>query len=205
MPAVFDLPIEFARLHDCGITSRDLPTRPASVDAEARSFEAVVSTETRAQVIDWSRYEIIDEVLLARGGEFPEQVPLLPNHSRFSLDDVIGAAREFRMEGNQWVGRGYLAEPADDTDPVRRYWSRLEAGYINAVSIGYVVREAVDIQPGKKQMVAGKFYTAGERRLRVTTSWRVHELSLVPIGADSMALIRSHLGARRPQNRSYFR
>lgn len=189
-----------------GLSARELAMRESSVNEEARSFEAVVSNETMAQVIDWHRYEIIDEILLARGGEFPERVPLLPNHQRYDVTDVIGSADSFRLEGNQWIGRGIVAKSENAADErVDVIWGRVRDRHIRAVSIGYQVFDSVDIAPGKRAVVNGKQYQAGERLLRISTKWRTHELSLTPIGADSMALIRSRLGAPPAKKRSMFR
>lgn len=206
MPALAS-PVDAVRefMQQRGIFVRDLSLRSDSINLEERSFEAVVATEQRAQIIDWQRYEIIDEILVARGGEFPEQTPLLPNHRRYDVLDVIGSARNFRREGNQWIGRGFVAEPANDADEVGIIWKRVSAGHIRAVSIGYNVFNSVDIPPGKRANVNGTNFTAGERLLRISTQWRVHELSLTPIGADSMALIRSHMGNVARSRRRYFR
>lgn len=203
MPADLLLP---EQLQTRDLTCRELTLRAESVDEEARSFEAVVATETPAMVFDFRTFEVIEETLVAEGGVFPRSAVLLDDHNRFSgSESVIGSATAFRREGNQWIGRGVVANPADDTDPVRRIWQRLKEGHLRAVSIGYQVRNFVDIPAGKKQTVGGRTYEAGERTLRVTTEWRVHELSLTPIGADSAALIRSDKGAaRRNPKRSYF-
>lgn len=198
-----------AGLQQRDITCRELQLRAASIDEQARSFEATVATETPAFVFDWRNYEVIEEVLRAEGGRFPEWMPLLNDHRRYGADSVIGSAIDFRRTGDRWGGRGVVAEPGDAEDPVNRIWSRLKGRHIRAVSIGYVVRNYVDIPAGQKQRVAGKLYEANETRLRISTEWEVHELSLTPIGADSEALIRSArhlltLDDRRPQSRSYF-
>jgi hypothetical protein len=187
-----------------GLSLREMPVRGSSIVEADRSFEAVVSTEQVAQVIDWRRYEIIDEILMSRGGVFPESIPLLDSHQRYRSRDVIGSAQDFRLDGDKWVGRGFVAKAATADDDVEIIWARIRDKHLRAVSIGYEVLENTDIDPGQKKLVAGRYFTAKERRLRITTAWRTHELSTTPIGADSMALIRSHMGnVARPQ-RSYF-
>lgn len=187
------------------LTIRQMVVRSKSINEEDRSFEAVVATDTPAAVFDYRNWEIIDEILVSRGGEFPDHVPLLPNHRRYDVLDVIGSATNFRMEGGQWIGRGQVAKAANDNDDVEIIWRRVADGHIRAVSIGYELLNYVDIPAGKKQSVAGKEYEAGEKKLRITTNWRVHEVSLTPIGADSKALIRSQEGVPPRKNRSYFR
>jgi hypothetical protein len=75
-------------------------------------------------------------------------------------------------------------------------------GHIRAVSIGYHVPDGgfVDIQPGQRAEVAGRTFEAAGRTLRISTEWRVHELSLTPIGADEFALIRSKHNPKHPSN-----
>lgn len=200
-------------MHECmksrGLWFREcdasLSVRAKSINKEERSFEAVAATEQRATIFDWRSWEIIDEVLVAKGGQFPDVAPLLESHMRFDLGDQLGSARGFRLEGNQWVGRGYIGRSADGNHKREQVWMDIEDGHVRAVSIGYEVLNHVDIPAGRKQNVNGRNYEAGERTLRVSTEWRTHELSVVSIGADSLALIRSHLGANARTRRSYFR
>ena len=185
--------------------AREMPLRTDSINVETRSFEAVAATETIAQVVDWERYEVIDEILVARGGSFPEHTPLLENHQRFSTLDVIGSAVDYRRQNDIWLVRGIVAEPEGEGDPVERIWRRVKDRHVRAVSIGYRVFDKVDIPPGKRHTVDGKTYQARERLLRISTRWSGHELSLTPIGADSATLIRSQMGNPARTRRSYFR
>lgn len=173
------------------LVTRSLTLRADSIERDKRSFEAVVSTDGVVTVLDRRRWELIDEVLVRDGGQFPAHVPLLDAHFMYSCLSVVGSAVEFRKEGDdRWLGRGIIADAAHDRDPVEQIWLRVRDGHIRAVSIGYRPLEYTDIAAGKRQKVGGKFYTAGERTLRITSKWRVYELSITPVGADSEALIR---------------
>ena len=202
MPQTLSLPDQQTR----DLTCRELSLRHESVNENERSFEAVVATETVAQVFDWRAYEIIDEILVADGGKFPRSVVLLDDHQRHSgVNSVMGSATNFRRDGQRWLGRGVVGRSVEGNIHREQLWQDLLGGHIRAVSIGYRVANFVDIPPGQKQSIGGRSYEAGERTLRVTTEWEVHELSLTPIGADSEALIRSQSrGQARPQKRSYF-
>src|SRR4051812_45956086 len=107
--------------NDPGAQTRDLTTRAglsfraASADDSTRSVEVIMATESPVQVWDWER-GIIDEVLVSDGGVFPEQLPLLNNHFRYSLDDVLGSVRGVRRDGSRWVGRAYFADKDEDAD-----------------------------------------------------------------------------------------
>lgn len=182
-----------------------LSLRAKSINKEERSFDAVAATEQRATIFDWRSWDIIDEILVAKGGQFPEVTPLLESHMRYDLGDQLGSARDYRLERDQWVGRCFIGRSATGNVKRDQVWMDIEDGHIRAVSIGYEVLNHVDIPPGKRQNVNGRNYEAGERTLRVSTDWRTHELSVVSVGADSLALIRSHLGANARTRRSYFR
>jgi hypothetical protein len=179
------------------ITARTIQLRAETLDADTRSVEAAIVTETPALVFDWRGLEVIEEILRADGVELPAQVPLLANHSRWSLDDVLGSIRDLRNDSGQIVGRLFLAEGDDQAD---RAWNKIRQKHLTDVSAGYCVLDYVDIQPGKKATIAGREYTAGKRTLRVTTRWALKEGSLVPIGADPAAKIRKEEPA--PNTRS---
>jgi len=126
--------------------------------------------------------------LRADGAAIPAKIPLLANHSRASLDDILGSAREIRREGTDIVARLFFAEGDDDAE---RAWNKVKQGHLDSVSVGYRATEYVDIPAGQSNTVAGKRYTASpERPLRVTTRWIPKEVSAVPIGADPAAKMR---------------
>ena len=51
------------------LTTRTLSLRADSIDDQARSVEAVLSTENPAQVYDWATDRVIDETLVAGGAD----------------------------------------------------------------------------------------------------------------------------------------
>jgi len=172
---------------DRELTTRSFSVRAGTIDESGRSIEAVVSTETPVTVMDWQRWELIDEVLLTRGAELPDQVVLLESHSTASLDAVLGSARNLRSEGDHTVGR--LVLTAGD-ERAERGWQKIKQGHLTDVSAGYRVLEHDDIPPNTTRRVDGKEYSAGERTLRITKRWSLREVSLVPIGADELAKVR---------------
>lgn len=169
------------------LVARSLHLRADSIDEKARSVEAVLATESRALVFDFQRFDVIEEILLARGAELPTQVPLLETHNRFSLDAVFGSVRELKIQGSQVTGRLFFAEGDERVDSA---WNKVRQGHLTDVSAGYRAIEFVDIKPNTSARVAGTTYTAGERTLRITTRWKPREISLVAIGADEAAKIR---------------
>jgi len=168
------------------LTTRAIPLRPETLDKEGRSVEATIATEDPVTVLDWTRWELIDEVLRMDGASLPAQLSLLDSHSRWSLDDVLGSAREFRTESGQAAGRIYFA----DDERSLRAWGKVRDGHVKDVSVGYSVTESIDIPAGQTATVKGRQYTAGKRTLRVTTGWLLREVSLTAVGADPRAKTR---------------
>lgn len=192
-----------------GLYSRKLSVGDVSTDPEERSFTAVITTETPATILDQRSWEWIDEILIASGGMFAEHMPLLQNHERCELLDVIGSAVDFEQFSNpaRWEARGIIASPVNADDPLEGIWQRVVQGHLRAVSIGYNVHEFVDIPPGSAQNINGRNFEAGNRVLRVSTRWQAHELSLTPIPADQFALIhqRHHQNTPTPPTKGIFR
>lgn len=185
------------------VQTRDLITRTATVRAEtvdeaARSVEAVLATEARVTVFDWARFEAIDEILLARGAELPDQMVLLEDHNQWGIRYVHGSIREMRIENNQVIGRLHFA--ANAGEETERAWQMVMQKHLRDVSIGYRAKAFVDIQPGESAEVEGQRYEAGQRVLRISTAWRPKEGSVVVIGADEAAKIRGQMmGLPQPQ------
>lgn len=168
------------------ITARTLNLRAASADDKTRSVEVIMATDAPVTVWDSER-GIIDEVLVADGGSFPESMPLLRDHARYSIDCVLGSVKGARRDGSAWKGRAYFAEGDEDVD---RAWNKVRQGHLTDVSIGYRTTDYEDIPPQTTRTVNGREYTAGNRWLRISRRWEAKELSLVPIGADRNAKVR---------------
>lgn len=171
------------------LTTRAYALRAETFNAEQRSVEAVIATETPAQVVDWERFEVIDEVLRMDGAVLPKnrQIPFLDAHSRWSAADVLGSTRELRVEGETLVGRNFFSSAPSAQEAA----TKVREGHITDNSIGYRVLASVTLEPNTESTVNGKLYRAGARALRIATQWEVRENSLVPIGADSLAKMRA--------------
>ena len=171
------------------IATRSLMVRAATIDDEGMTVEATITTEDRAEVFDWGR-GVIDEILLADGMMASAQVPFLADHMR-SVSDVLGAARDIRIEQGAAVARLYFD---GEDERARKAFSKVKSGFISDVSVGYRVTDSVMVKRGESAMVNGREYTAGDKPLRVARQWQLREVSLVPIGADQRAKIRSEFG-----------
>lgn len=170
------------------LVSRTLSFRAATLDEGTRSVEVVMTTDAPVSVYDWRSGDIIDEVLIAEGGQFSDQLPFLANHYRWDFDSVLGSVRAIKREGGTWVGRAYFAEGDEDAD---KAWNKVRQGHLRDVSVGYRTTDYQDIPAGTSATVNGRTYTAGQRTLRISRRWEAKELSLVPIGADSNTKVRT--------------
>lgn len=160
---------------------------PATLDEATRSVEVVLSTENPARVYDYDR-GIINEVLLMSGAQIPEsrKLVMLDTHSRYETANIIGSAREIRVEGNQLVGRAQYSSAPEAEGP----WIKTKEGHLTDYSIGYRVDEYVWVPEGQTATVDGRTFTGP---VQVVTKWTPRELSAVPVGADSSAKARSEI------------
>lgn len=168
--------------------TRSMGLRTETLDEKARSVEAVFSTEAPAEVLDYRSWTIINEVLLADGCEHGDQVVMLANHSRWSLDDILGCGREIKVtDDNKVVGRLFFTEGDEIAE---KAWNKVKQGHLTDVSVGYRPLEYTDIEPGKTATIAGRKFEGGAAGVRITTKWKLREISPTPIGADENAKIR---------------
>jgi len=170
--------------------SRSAPVDTRDLNNEERSARAVISTETPAEVMDWSSWEIIREILVMDGAAYPEQVPLLDSHSRYSASNIKGSIRDLKVENNELVGRAYFAKKAEDE------WELVREGHLTDLSAGYRTfsEDSIRLKPGEKTSVNGREYKndyGDGKDLVIRTKWQLKEGSLVPIGADEAAKFRS--------------
>lgn len=171
--------------------------RPLTLDEAARSVEVVASTQAAVTVFDFEEWQPIREVLLMSGCQLPEsgRVPLLDCHSREHAGDIVGSFDHIRVEdgpqGPQLVGRAVFSATPDGEAPFRK----VVEGHLTDVSVGYDVIAYQRIRAGEVAVIEGTTY---EGPLRVTTQWRLLELSCVPVGADSLAKMRSAINNLQP-------
>jgi len=173
-----------------GLCTRAADIRPSSINESERTIEAVFATSNPARVYHWDVGRVIEEVLVPRGMMPIEQVPLLEMHNRYSLQSVIGSGENPAARGEEIVGvLRFGSELGEDVDGI---WNRVRQRHLRSVSAGYEPMEWTDIQPGQTAEVMGRSYTATNLMLRVTTKWRLREISVVVIPADDMARMRGN-------------
>ena len=164
---------------------RSLSVRAATFSEEARSVEAVISTDQPVLMPDWKRMEMVPEVLVPSGAEYPSnrQVPFLDSHQRRSVKDQLGSAREINVSGSEITAKLVFRKAAESEDAL----AGVRDGHITDVSVGYDVLKRQYVPKGEKKTIAGRTYSGP---VNVATKWKLREVSLTPIGADDQAKLR---------------
>lgn len=161
---------------------------PLSLNEAERSVEFTAATEQPVNVWDWEKWDVVPEVLRMDGVQLPAsgQVPLLDTHDGTSVQNVLGSFGAFRTEGGQLVGRATFSGVQAGADAFRR----VAEGHITDVSVGYEVLASTWVENGATASVEGVEYTGP---VRVTTAWKLFEVSLCPVGADDRAKVRGKI------------
>lgn len=145
--------------------------RPKSLNREARTVEAILSTGA-----DVDRGGFIERLEISgRAIDLSElPVPVLDTHRRESTRDILGNLTAARVEGGLLVGTITISKRhaalLDD----------IEEGTLRSISVGYTInafRDEADRATG--------------RLVRIATGWTLKEASFVPIPADAGATVRS--------------
>jgi len=151
-----------------------------SIDAKTRTAELVWTTGARVQRYDWIADEVYWEELSLDPGHvrldrLNNGAPLLNTHGRWNLGDVIGVVEGARVEGKEGRASVRFSE-REDVQPI---FADVVAGIIRNVSVGYRVHKMEKSRDDKGVLVMRAI------------DWEPQEISLVPIGADAGAGVRS--------------
>lgn len=159
---------------------------PASVDVDKKSFGIVISTETPVRTSirnpDQPKFDAddayieVDEILLASGLDFSRTVgmPLVDCHDTFSgVNTILGKVDDVRSVGTEVHGTAVLNSRNSDliADIVDGHYNQISAGYgVNSYEIEH---------------------RDGDVPVAYAVSWTLYEASLVAVGADPNASVRS--------------
>lgn len=160
--------------------------KPRTFDDDTQSVRVVAVTENPVRIWDWERKAFIREVLLIGGVQLPEngRIPLLDSHNRTSVTGILGSARNFDKKETTLEAEVAFSE----TDAGRNAALNVRDGHLTDFSVGYYPLEWVYLKEGESREIAGRTFTGP---LKVTTRWRLRELSVTAIGADRAATARS--------------
>lgn len=154
-----------------------------TINEEARTVEATVSTGAGVQRYDYRTGERYIEVLSldpkhVRMGRLNSGAPVLDTHSGWSVRQMFGAVVE--NSGKILNARDMRATLLFSRRPdVEPFWIDVKDRILRNVSLGYLVHTYEEVR------------TAGRLPVRTAVDWEPHEVSMTPMNADAGAQVRS--------------
>lgn len=170
---------------DLPLMSRDLPVIPESLNEASREIDVIFTTGAQVRRYDWRAGEhFLEELVVSDSaidfGRLNNGAPCLDTHYSYSIDEIIGSVvpGSARVENGQGVCRVKFP-PAGIDKRSDAAWGKIAAGVLRNISVGYRIIEFVEIRNG------------ADTPIRRVTRWEPMEISLVPMGADDGAVVRS--------------
>lgn len=154
---------------------------PSTLDKENRTIEITWSTGAQVRRYDWWEDEYFIEELsmqpsAVRLGRLNNGAPFLGLHDQYSFNDVLGVVER------AWITNGIGGalvrfSKRDDVEPI---YQEVVDGILQNISVGYNIIKMQE-QPEKRDGMS----------VLLATDWEPYELSLVIVGADADARVRS--------------
>ncbi|MCF7728663.1 HK97 family phage prohead protease [Sulfitobacter sp. M22] len=158
---------------------RAMRLKPGTIVEDSRTVEIVFTSGASVKRYDWDGRPFQETLIVDENSVNLERMnagaPLLNTHSSWSVTDVIGVVEE------AWIddGIGYARVRFSERDDVTDIWNDVKAGVLRNLSVGYSIDNS--------EMIVD---ADGEREMRVT-SWTPHEVSIVPVPADTKSQFRA--------------
>ncbi|MEW6511875.1 MAG: phage major capsid protein [Bacteroidota bacterium] len=168
------------------LTMRSIVPEPQTYDEKMHSVEAVIASDGGVDVFDWQELAVVREYLIMEGLQFPAngQIPLLDSHDRWSIDSLLGSARDFTQISGTMRARLFFSSTEEGVNAE----TKVREGHLTDLSIGYRPIDSIRIADGEKALIGSKEYTGP---CKVTRTAMVREVSLTPVGADEMSKARA--------------
>lgn len=168
--------------------TRDIPKlslrasfEPSTVNIEKRTIELVWTTG--APVLRGYFDQFWEELSLdpkhVRMERLNNGAPLLNVHDRYSLESVLGVVESAHLEKKRGVATVRFPKAEDDPD-ADAIFRKVVDGIIRNVSVGYQIHKLEKVSEEK-----------GKVPVYRAVDWEPQEISIVPIGADAGAGVRS--------------
>lgn len=158
------------------LETRAFPIAPSTWNAEARTFQAVISTgadvqrrDSRGPFIERLDTSAIDPASLAA-------VVVLDGHRQTGSEHVVGTVLRAWREGVALVAEIRLSAAED----VRSVVQKVAEQILRGISVGYAVTRWIETTDPQTKA-----------RIRTAAKWTIREVSLVGIPADTLSHIRS--------------
>lgn len=166
---------------------RSFSVSPETWDEEKGRVRGVIATDAAVFSTDLKTGKPVHEVWQIDGIMPDKHVPLLDNHKRDSVRNILGSIRDTSpLDDHNYHGWIHVSE----AEPEIR--TKVREGHVKELSAGMQPLETTTIPPGKTMTVRGRTYTARtDQPLHVHTALLLREVSLPVKGADSNTQIRS--------------
>jgi HK97 family phage prohead protease len=154
---------------------------PDTLDEEKRTVDLVWTTGARVLRGWFDQFweELSLDPKHVRMDRLNGGAPLLDSHNGYDLGGVIGVVESARLEKGKGVATVRFAKAEDDPE-ADKVFRKVKDGIIRNVSVGYRIH--------KMEKVSEK---EGEIPVYRAVDWTPHEISIVPVGADAGAGVRS--------------
>jgi HK97 family phage prohead protease len=154
---------------------------PDTLDDVKRTVEVVWTTGARVLRGYYDQFweELSLDPKHVRMDRLNGGAPLLDSHNGYGLEGVIGVVESARLEKGKGTATVRFARAEDDptADAIFR---KVKDGIIRNVSVGYRIHKMEKIKEEE-----------GKIPVYRAVDWTPHEISMVPIGADAGAGVRS--------------
>jgi len=151
----------------------------ASYNEENRTVDFIASTGARGLRRPYWSEDYYEELEISesaiRMDRLNNGAPFLNSHNQYGIDNVLGAIQRAWVENGQLMIRVKFSK-REDVSPILE---DIRDGVLPHVSVGYLVHE---YSVAEKQ---------GELDVKRAIDWEPMEVSLVPIGFDDLATVRS--------------
>lgn len=168
------------KTHETPAFSLRAAVRPGSVDIDARTVELTWTTGAKGRRWSWDVGSYMEELDVSDGAVRLDRLnngaPLLDTHNQYQLSAVLAVVERAWLEG----GEGHALVRFSKREDADVVFKDVVDGILRNISVGYAVHryEVVDEEDDKLPT-----YRA--------VDWEPLELSLVPIGFDDGAKVRS--------------
>lgn len=158
---------------------------PSTLDVDKRTVQMTWTTGARVLRGFWDRYweELSLDPKHVRMDRLNNGAPLLDTHSAEGIRSVIGVVENATLQRTKGVATVRFDSGAEGSEAMRK----VQEGILRNVSVGYRVHKMEKVEDGADKIPVFR-----------AIDWEPHELSMVPIGADADAGVRSAGSERNP-------
>jgi len=168
------------KTHETPMLSLRAAVRPGSVDIDARTVELTWTTGAKGRRWSWDVGSYMEELDVSEGAVRLDRLnngaPLLDTHNQYQLSAVLAVVERAWLEG----GEGHALVRFSKRDDADVVFKDVVDGILRNISVGYAVHRYEVVEEEDDKLPT---YRA--------VDWEPLELSLVPIGFDDGAKVRS--------------